>query len=533
MKTRITFILAAILLLGIESNAQETIYIKYTNECMTLLEYKEDKNPESPMYHYMVSNNNQSKLVFNVNREKNVIMRELPSSVKSCNQLGFNSELARKVNLGLLDLFVLYPNKDYGFDIHEIEVVDELHYVDGVMRYSTLDYSFNYDVNRIYGVDNLAENTEDTEIYYKGDTGLDCKSVYSFRKNNRTTCGNFTDLAIIPEIGVVKYEEKSKVEGTIVNLRTFTLQYINNLPVDNYVGGSCQGNRLQDPILYVNKPTINTIPEPVAAAPVPQAVPQISASTPSVSIPSAVPSVQMEEAVPQSYEIQTELVLEECDNPKKAGYHIVQPNETLGEISKATGIPTAALAKWNDIANQNQIEVCSELRLSPPSEITPVDYDDVLVARGGDVVVKEEPKNLNLAPCGLENHEGIHIVKKGETLYSIAKKYGYTAEKFMEINDLESDVISPCMNLKTTNCACPADSVHDHDLVEKGVEEVPSEYGEPVLVKKERKFHELSTGDTLYGLSKKYDISVEKLLAMNEIEDATNLSIGDKIYLEE
>ncbi|MGB1217886.1 MAG: LysM peptidoglycan-binding domain-containing protein, partial [Saprospiraceae bacterium] len=373
----------------------------------------------------------------------------------------------------------------------------------------------------------LSENTDNTEIYYQGDTGLDCKQAYYFRKSNRTTCGNFTDLAIIPEIGVVKYEEKTKVAGKVENLRTYTLQYVNNLPVDNYIGGVCQGNKLQDPILYVNKPVIDSTPASVPPAQVPNASTNSNpvASTPPVSVPlGSVPSVQLEEAKPQSYEVVTELVLDECDNPKKVGYHIVQADETLGQISKITGIPATALAKWNDIADENQIEVCSEIRLSPPSEITPVDYDDVLVARGGDVVtMADEPKNLNLTPCGLENHEGIHIVKKGETLYAIAKKYGYTAEKFMEINALENDVISPCMNLKTTNCSCPIDSDeeyehnHDHDLVEKGEDEIPSEYGEPI---RERKFHELATGDTLYGLSKKYDISVQKLLVMNEIEDA-------------
>ena len=46
-------------------------------------------------------------------------------------------------------------------------------------------------------------------------------------------------------------------------------------------------------------------------------------------------------------------------------------------------------------------------------------------------------------------------LQPGETIYQIAQKYGYTVDKFKEINGLESNMINVGQKLKISNCNCP------------------------------------------------------------------------------
>jgi len=57
-----------------------------------------------------------------------------------------------------------------------------------------------------------------------------------------------------------------------------------------------------------------------------------------------------------------------------------------------------------------------------------------------------------------QNPEKTHIVQPGETVASIAMKYGYTEERFREINGLRpQEVVKINQRLKTSHCNCPED----------------------------------------------------------------------------
>lgn len=54
-----------------------------------------------------------------------------------------------------------------------------------------------------------------------------------------------------------------------------------------------------------------------------------------------------------------------------------------------------------------------------------------------------------------ESQQQMHIVKAGETVASIALEYGYTSQKFREINELgPNDYVKVGQRLKTTDCDC-------------------------------------------------------------------------------
>lgn len=67
--------------------------------------------------------------------------------------------------------------------------------------------------------------------------------------------------------------------------------------------------------------------------------------------------------------------------------------------------------------------------------------------------------------------EDIHIVQPGETVASLALKYGFTSAKFREINELgPKDIAQVGQQLKTSDCNCPVPA----PVIDAGTEGVPA-----------------------------------------------------------
>ena len=103
------------------------------------------------------------------------------------------------------------------------------------------------------------------------------------------------------------------------------------------------------------------------------------------------------------------------------------------------------------------------------------------------------------APAGMESN--YYIVKKGDTLYSIARNYGVTVEELKRANNLSSNTLTVGMSLMLPEVT---DNVEDEEIY---------------IVK---------AGDTLYKIAGKYSMTVNELKALNNLTGNT-LSIGQKL----
>lgn len=115
-----------------------------------------------------------------------------------------------------------------------------------------------------------------------------------------------------------------------------------------------------------------------------------------------------------------------------------------------------------------------------------------------DAVVKAVSNYIDL-PYELGN---VYIVKKGDSLYSIAQKYNTTVDELKKINGLTSNIINIGQVLKLPE----KENIVDYDLY---------------IVKK---------GDTLYKIANNYNISVNELKKINNLTSDT-LSIGQELLV--
>lgn len=101
-------------------------------------------------------------------------------------------------------------------------------------------------------------------------------------------------------------------------------------------------------------------------------------------------------------------------------------------------------------------------------------------------------------------------VKKGDTLYSISKKYNLDKETIKKDNALVNDNLVVGQNLKIRTSSSIVEECFGDDL--------------------EDMTYEVKKGDTLYSIAKKYNTTVDNIIKKNSLK--TNaLSIGQELII--
>jgi peptidoglycan DL-endopeptidase LytE len=102
---------------------------------------------------------------------------------------------------------------------------------------------------------------------------------------------------------------------------------------------------------------------------------------------------------------------------------------------------------------------------------------------------------------GVAAEASSHTVASGDSLWSIASKYGTSVNKLKELNSLTTDVIYPKQVLKVTS--------QGNDTPPPVQENIPL----PTIDKK----YTVVSGDTLIGIANKHSITLAELRAMNNL----------------
>ena len=203
-------------------------------------------------------------------------------------------------------------------------------------------------------------------------------------------------------------------------------------------------------------------------------------------------------------------------------YYIVQSGDSLWSISKKFGISVDKLKDINNL-NSNLLSIGQKLLVKDTSS-----SDDVGVyytVKAGDTLYGianeyglsvDELKTINnlknnnlsvgqkllISGTGEVIGDGAdydtYIVKSGDNLYAIARKYGISVDKLKDINNLSSNILS---------------------------------IGQKLLVPKVgSKTYVVKAGDNLYKIAGENNTTVTDIINLNELP-TTNLSIGQVLYL--
>ncbi len=151
------------------------------------------------------------------------------------------------------------------------------------------------------------------------------------------------------------------------------------------------------------------LPTPMPQTPQPEATTVSIAPTPTVVVPPAV--VATPTATAPAEGAKPPGGGGDVTSPQKPRYHIVQPGEWVYSIARRYGVSPQAIIRANN--------------LRPPQYI---------IVPGQRLII---PEDGGAPPPGGR----IHIVKAGDTLYSIAVRYGTTVAAIKRANGLKNDII--------------------------------------------------------------------------------------------
>ena len=151
--------------------------------------------------------------------------------------------------------------------------------------------------------------------------------------------------------------------------------------------------------------------------------------------------------------------------------YVVKRGDTLYGISNQFGVSVTELASLNGV-NANTLQIGQTL---------------IIPIKSG-----ENPDNLFY-----------YTVKSGDTLYSIARIYNTTADEIKKLNYLTSDNLKIGQVLRIPEVYIEMDKVSVPNYIN----------------------YTVKSGDTLYSIARKYNISVNQLMKDNSLSN-TNLTVG-------
>lgn len=190
--------------------------------------------------------------------------------------------------------------------------------------------------------------------------------------------------------------------------------------------------------------------------------------------------------------VDSETILMDKEESLEEKIYIVKKGDTLIKIARRFGTTVYRLQEDNDLEDAGSLEV----------------GDSLIIRRN-----KAEKEDTRLED---ELEEQIYVVKKGDTLFKIAKRFGVTVRELQEMNGLK-DV----KKLKIGD-----------SLIIRGDKAVPEE---TILGDKrgnlEEKIYIVKRGDTLFKIAKRFGVTVRELQELNELKDVKKLEIGDSLKI--
>ena len=222
----------------------------------------------------------------------------------------------------------------------------------------------------------------------------------------------------------------------------------------------------------------------------------------------------------------------------------------MASISRKTGVPVAELRRINQVSeplragrvlkipgtNRTGVDprALASVREVPSAKGTSVASAGRQVTPSRTVSASAPVREKVVSTASAASHE----VKQGDTMYSIAKRYGVTQEAILAANGMKNHNISLGQQLRipgkgaavASQSAKKAPVASSVRPVVASVSSVP--VSRPVAeAKATNKIvqYTVQNGDTLWAIARKFNVSPVELLSLNNMSRNTALRPGDTV----
>lgn len=188
----------------------------------------------------------------------------------------------------------------------------------------------------------------------------------------------------------------------------------------------------------------------------------------------------------------------------------VRRGDNMRSVARRLGVSPATIMKSNGLRSQ-RLRVGQTLRVNVP-----------IVTRQ---TTTSRPTTTRSTPDTPVASTKFYVVRKGDTLYSIANRYGITASALRNANNISGNNISVGQRLTINASGTPTKR---HVVLEEVPERVQKQVSKRPLAKK--KTYKVRKGDTLFSIASSANMSVNQLKKLNGIRN-NNLKVGQTLKL--
>ncbi len=446
--------------------AQSANYILFSSQNMDILDYRpaySNSITKYYAYNFRTGGNEQYMLYSG----SGLNMDYLPNNSISSTSFAMTDDVVSNVNGVTRQMFVVLQQQR-GYIVAPITKITKVTSNGKFTFVNALDYSFVFDTDNISMGRELSTAGSGSSVALNSFGYQNCKYQYAFKRTPNMANAESAEFNYIPGIGITM--ERSGRTTADMQANEVNLWSINGLTLSDYIAKEC-GNSAR---VTANTPPA---PAPLPGTVVPPVDPRLgdqqTGYTPPPTTTAATGNAYLS-AISKYPAVN-------CGRAAAAGMHMVQPKETVNSIARFYGVTAANILKWNNIKDANKISVCQELKIvapggkvtkglnpiiigtppvstgvtvtpppAPPTGTpyyeapqpnTPTPAPGMFIGQGGGSYYPSPqplPNPTVVPPANTGSAAQYYEVQKSEGVAAIARKFGFTEERFRAMNGMPS-----------------------------------------------------------------------------------------------
>lgn len=210
------------------------------------------------------------------------------------------------------------------------------------------------------------------------------------------------------------------------------------------------------------------------------------------------------------------------------------PQETI--TAQVPAVETEAAPEVVTMANENESEENQAIEQVQPAALAQERQPEPLTQAGQEsqprqesqpqqvtqaepatVTTVAEPTSADVAQSGAP----FHIVEEAESLYTISVKHNILLQRLMQWNQL-----TPASVIKTGQKIWLAE-VSPEQLQEAQASSRPA----VVQQQPSSPYHQVASGETMFAISYRYNIRLDRFLSWNNLTEQSRLKVGQQVYI--